>query len=37
MSRKPDKKSPAAKQPDNTIKDPDEWTTGEEPMTGDEG
>jgi hypothetical protein len=34
MSRKPEKKSPAAKQPDNTIKDPDEWTTGEEPMTG---
>jgi hypothetical protein len=34
MSRKPEKKAPAAKQSDNTIKDPDEWTTGEEPMTG---
>ena len=34
MSRKPEKKSPATKQSDNTIKDPDEWTTGEEPMTG---
>jgi hypothetical protein len=21
-------------QPSNTIKDPDDWTTGEEPMTG---
>jgi hypothetical protein len=34
MSRKPQKKTPAAKQSGNTIKDPDEWTTGEEPMTG---
>jgi hypothetical protein len=34
MSRKPEKKPPAAKQPDNTIRDPDEWTTGDEPMTG---
>ena len=33
MSRKPEK-SPPAKQSGNTIKDPDEWTTGEEPMTG---
>ena len=33
MSRRPDKKQPA-KNPSNTIKDPDEWTTGEEPMTG---
>ena len=33
MSRKP-AKTPAAKQAGNTIKDPDEWTTGEEPMTG---
>jgi hypothetical protein len=34
MSRKSEKKSPAAKQSGNPIKDPDEWTTGEEPMTG---
>jgi hypothetical protein len=34
MSRKSDKKRPAVKDPSNTIKDPDEWTTGEEPMTG---
>jgi hypothetical protein len=35
MSRKPQKKSPpAAKQAGSPIKDPDEWTTGEEPMTG---
>jgi hypothetical protein len=34
MSRKPDKRQPPAKNPSNTIKDPDEWTTGEEPMTG---
>ena len=34
MSRKPEKQSPAARQSGNTIKDPDEWTTGEEPMTG---
>ena len=35
MARKPQKKSPpAAKQAGNPIKDPDEWTTGEEPMTG---
>jgi hypothetical protein len=34
MSRSPQKKRPAAKNPSNTIKDPDEWTTGEEPMTG---
>jgi hypothetical protein len=32
MSRKPDKK-PAAKDASNIIKDPDEWTTGDEPMT----
>jgi hypothetical protein len=24
----------ATNQPSNTIKDPDDWTTGEEPMTG---
>jgi hypothetical protein len=34
MSRRPAKKQPAAKNPSNAIKDPDEWTTGEEPMTG---
>lgn len=34
MSRKPEKQSPVAKQSGNTIKDPDDWTTGEEPMTG---
>jgi hypothetical protein len=34
MSRKPDKKQPDPKIASNTIKDPDEWTTGDEPMTG---
>jgi hypothetical protein len=34
MSRNPEKKPPATKDSSNTIKDPDEWTTGEEPMTG---
>jgi hypothetical protein len=34
MSRKPDKNSPAPESASNTIKDPDDWTTGEEPMTG---
>jgi hypothetical protein len=34
MSRRADKKKPTTKDPSNTIKDPDEWTTGEEPMTG---
>ena len=33
MSRRPEKKQPE-QNPSNTIKDPDEWTTGEEPMTG---
>jgi hypothetical protein len=33
MSRKPNKKQPAVKDPSNTLKDPDEWTTGDEPMT----
>ena len=33
MSRKPSKQSPEA-QPSNTIKDPDDWKTGDEPMTG---
>lgn len=34
MSNKSEKSRPAAKDASNTIKDPDEWTTGEEPMTG---
>ncbi len=34
MSRKPNKKQPVVKDPSNTLKDPDEWTTGDEPMTG---
>ena len=34
MSRKSEKQPPAAEQSGNTIKDPDDWTTGEEPMTG---
>jgi Protein of unknown function (DUF3072) len=34
MSAKPTRENKATKQPSNTIKDPDEWTTGEEPMTG---
>jgi hypothetical protein len=34
MAGRTDKKQPAEKNPSNTIKDPDEWTTGEEPMTG---
>jgi len=34
MSRRPDKKQAPTQDQSNTIKDPDEWTTGEEPMTG---
>ncbi|HEU4681053.1 MAG TPA: DUF3072 domain-containing protein [Gemmatimonadales bacterium] len=36
MARSTDKKQAQPKIPTdgNTIKDPDEWTTGEEPMTG---
>lgn len=34
MSQRPDKKQPAAKPASNTIKDPDEWKTGDEPITG---
>jgi hypothetical protein len=34
MARKPGKKPPAPKSASNTIKDPEEWTTGDEPMTG---
>jgi hypothetical protein len=33
MSRKTNKKQQSDRQT-NAIKDPDEWTTGEEPMTG---
>jgi hypothetical protein len=33
MSRKTNKKQQSDRQA-NAIKDPDEWTTGEEPMTG---
>ncbi|HEV8453691.1 MAG TPA: DUF3072 domain-containing protein [Gemmatimonadales bacterium] len=33
MSRKTNKKQQSDRQ-SNAIKDPDEWTTGEEPMTG---
>jgi hypothetical protein len=29
-----DPKTPAADVPNNTVKDPDTWTTGEETMTG---
>jgi hypothetical protein len=35
MPRRPPKKSPAPKKGvSNTIKEPEEWTTGDEPMTG---
>jgi hypothetical protein len=34
MSRSSNKKQTQAPDQSNTIKDPDEWTTGEEPMTG---
>jgi hypothetical protein len=33
MARRTQKKQPAAKDPSNTLKDPDQWTTGDEPMT----
>jgi hypothetical protein len=33
MARRTKKKQPMQNIPSNTIKDPDEWTTGEEPMT----
>ena len=33
MAKNSSKKSPANNQ-SNTIKDPEDWTTGEEPMTG---
>jgi hypothetical protein len=34
MARRTDNKQATDKSTSNTIKDPDEWTTGEEPMTG---
>jgi hypothetical protein len=34
MSRRTDKKQNPAQDQSNTIKNPDDWTTGEEPMTG---
>jgi hypothetical protein len=34
MSNSSDQKKRAVNNQSNTIKDPDEWTTGEEPMTG---
>jgi DUF3072 family protein len=33
MARNSDKQQPTTKDPSNNIKDPDEWTTGDEPMT----
>jgi hypothetical protein len=33
MAKKPTEQQPDP-QPSNTIKDPEEWTTGDEPMTG---
>jgi hypothetical protein len=34
MSSRTNKKQAPAQDQSNTIKDPDDWTTGEEPMTG---
>jgi hypothetical protein len=34
MARRTTKKQAPALDSSNTIKDPDDWTTGEEPMTG---
>jgi hypothetical protein len=34
MAQQRNKKQAPARDASNTIKDPDEWTTGEEPMTG---
>ena len=34
MAQRSNKKRAPARDASNTIKDPDEWTTGEEPMTG---
>jgi hypothetical protein len=34
MARRSNKKQDPAREPSNTIKDPDDWKTGDEPMTG---
>ena len=34
MSNRNDGKKTAANNQSNTIKDPDDWTTGDQPMTG---
>jgi hypothetical protein len=34
MPRRTNSKTTSDKNVSNTIKDPDDWTTGEEPMTG---
>ena len=34
MSGKSDKRQNTPRDQSNSIKDPDDWTTGEEPMTG---
>jgi len=34
MARRTDKQQPSTPDSSNTIKDPDDWTTGDEPMTG---
>lgn len=34
MSDQPKAKAPASDQPSNAAKDPDQWVTGEERMTG---
>ena len=34
MSRRSDKSQNSTQNQSNTIKDPDDWTTGDEPMTG---
>ena len=34
MSNATKERDPQADAPSNTVKDPDEWTTGDEPMTG---
>jgi hypothetical protein len=34
MVRRSQKKQPDIKDQSNTLKDPDQWTTGDEPMTG---
>ena len=34
MATKKDQSQAASETPSNTIKNPDDWTTGDEPMTG---